>query len=391
MSQQLISRSPDLKRLRDEGFDIEIRSVHLLLKDVPYVNRQREVKRGILVSELTTAGDLTQAPSTHVAMFIGEYPCDKAGVELEKIRHSGGQRLAEGLSVDFSFSSKPAGGYTDYYHKMTAYLAIIASHAQALDPEVTAKTFPVIPADEAGSVFRYLDTATSRARIGVPAKKLELERVAIVGLGGTGSYVLDLVAKTMVKEIHLFDGDTFLTHNAFRSPGAASLEELREKLKKTEYLARLYGKMRRGVHSHGYYLTADNVAELDGMSFVFLCMAPGDDKRAVVEGLEERDIPFVDAGMGVELVGGESLRGLLRVTASTPEHREHFRKRAPLGDANGDGEYEQNIQIADLNALNACLAVLKWKKICGFYLDFEKEHNTTYAVDSNALVSDDCL
>ena len=38
MSQRPISRSRDLKRLRDEGYDLEIRSGYLLAKDVPYVN-----------------------------------------------------------------------------------------------------------------------------------------------------------------------------------------------------------------------------------------------------------------------------------------------------------------------------------------------------------------
>src|SRR5690242_19173715 len=36
VSQQLISLSPDLKRLRDEGYNLEIRGGHLLVKDVPY-------------------------------------------------------------------------------------------------------------------------------------------------------------------------------------------------------------------------------------------------------------------------------------------------------------------------------------------------------------------
>jgi len=49
-------------------------------------------------------------------------------------------------------------------------------------------------------------------------RRLELEKVAIIGLGGTGSYILDLVAKTPVKEIHLFDADALLNHNAFRHP-----------------------------------------------------------------------------------------------------------------------------------------------------------------------------
>ena len=51
-------------------------------------------------------------------------------------------------------------------------------------------------------------------------RKLSLKNVAIVGLGGTGSYVLDLVAKTPVRQIHLDDGDMFLQHNAFGSPSA---------------------------------------------------------------------------------------------------------------------------------------------------------------------------
>ena len=56
MSQQLISRSADLKRLREEGYDLEIRTGYLLVKDVPYVNSRKEVKRGILVSKLTLGG-----------------------------------------------------------------------------------------------------------------------------------------------------------------------------------------------------------------------------------------------------------------------------------------------------------------------------------------------
>lgn len=62
MSRLQISRSPDLKRLCDEGFDIEVLDGYLLVHDVPYVNGQREVKRGILVSSLTTAGDVTGPP-----------------------------------------------------------------------------------------------------------------------------------------------------------------------------------------------------------------------------------------------------------------------------------------------------------------------------------------
>jgi hypothetical protein len=389
MSQQLISRSPDLKKLRDEGYDIEIRSTYLLAKDVPYVNADKKVKLGILVSELTLAGDMTATPSTHVAMFVGEYPCDKDGSELNKIRHAGSQQLAENLTIHYSFSSKPAGGgsYKDYYDKMTSYIAILLSHAQAIYPAATAQTLPVISAEESESIFKYMDTASSRARINMATKKLELKRVAIVGLGGTGSYVLDLIAKTPIDEIHLFDGDVLLSHNAFRSPGAASVEELRAKPKKVTYLKDIYSKMRRGIVDHPYYIEASNVGELENMDFVFLCLDTGGKKKPIVESLEKFSRPFIDVGMGVELVD-DSLRGILRITTSTHERRDHFRNRVSLADTETNADYDRNIQIADLNALNAALAVIKWKKHCGFYLDLENEHHSTYSLDVNMLHSE---
>lgn len=66
------------------------------------------------------------------------------------------------------------------------------------------------------TVFQYIDTNSSRANIEMINMKLERQKIAIIGLGGTGAYILDMVAKTPVKEIHLFDGDSFDQHNAFR-------------------------------------------------------------------------------------------------------------------------------------------------------------------------------
>ena len=389
MSQQLISRSEDLKRLRDEGYDLEVRHGFLLVKDVPYVNSSREVKCGILVSELTTAGGRTAKPSTHVAMFVGEYPCTKVGKPLDQIRHSGEQNLAEDLTIQFSFSAKPPGGsYPDYYEKVVTYANMFTSYAQALEPGITARTYPVVTADEQESVFEYLDTASSRAGIGVATQKLEGGKIAIVGVGGTGSYVLDLVAKTPVAEIHLFDGDTFLSHNAFRAPGAATREELEQKRPKVDYFRDLYSGMRRGIVAHPYYVDTSNTGELREMNFVFLCIDGGDGKKAIVESLEEFGTDFIDVGIGMELVDG-ALRGSLRVTASLDDHREYFRNRVSLADAGVNEEYDTNIQVADLNALNAAMAVLKWKKLSGFYVDLSRELNTTFNVDDNALISDD--
>ena len=126
------------------------------------------------------------------------------------------------------------------------------------------------------------------------------------------------------------------------------------------------------------------------MDFVFLCLDRGAAKKVIVEKLEELNLPFIDMGLGVHEVDG-SLVGILRVTTSTPNQRDHVRtkNRIPLIDVPGNDDYSQNIQVADLNALNAALAVIKWKKLFGFYLDLEKEHHSTYTIDGNTVINED--
>lgn len=385
----LIDRSADLERLEDEGYEVDVCSGHLLLKHIPYVTERGAIKYGTLVSELTLAGDTTTTPSTHIMMFAGDMPCDREGCPLTQIRHSDRRKdLGRGLIIDRTFSSKPLeGGYSDYYQKMTTYEAIISGPAQSIDPNVTSKTFAVFEALEEDSVFRYIDTASSRVGIGVITEKLKNCAVAIVGLGGTGSYILDLIAKTPVREIHLFDGDKFGQHNAFRSPGAPSVKTLNASPLKAVHFRNIYSEMRRNIVAHGY--VDESVVDcLQEMDFVFIAIDKGRHRRLVVEKLEEYNVPFIDVGMGILDVGG-SLLGQLRVTMSTNQFRDQVRSTLPLSDNDGEDDYSRNIQIADLNALNATLAVIKWKKFLGFYVDSENEHSILYQVDGNHLINED--
>jgi hypothetical protein len=392
MSQRPINRSADLKRLRDEGYDLDVRSGCLLVKDVPYVNASKEIKRGTLVIKLVLAGEQTGRPDTHVAYFSGDHPCNEDGSEVAKIKHgSNAHSLADGVPVNHSFSAKPkpADAYPDYYAQVTTYVAIISGPAQRIDPTVTAKTFPVIgPDHESDEPFNYTDTASSRAEIVAATKKLALSKIAILGLGGTGSYILDLVAKTPVKEIHLYDGDTFYQHNAFRSPSAPSIDDLAAQLPKVTYFKNLYGKMHRGIIDHPVYLDAANVEELRGMDFVFVSLDKGSPKRLIVEKLEEFNVPFTDVGMGVQL-NDDALGGIVRLTTSTTQMRNHFRGRVSFEDVPGEDDYNRNIQIADLNALNAALAIIKWKKLFGFYRDLKSEHHSQFSIDTGLLLNED--
>jgi len=387
MSKLRIAPSQDLCHLRDDGYDIEIRERFLLVRSVPYLNAKRETLRGTLVMELQWAGDVAAPPPSHVAYFIGEAPCHEDGRAMtEIITGSQAQEIDKNLVINHTFSAKPVEGpYPDFYQKVLRYILIISG---PVDPGVTAKTYPVWEASEVESVFVYPDTATSRARIGLASQKLEIPKVGIVGLGGSGSYIFDLVAKTPVKEVHLFDGDIFLNHNAFRAPGAASIEDLRSKLTKVEYFAKCYAKMRRGIIPHPAPVSEANVEELKEMNFVFLSMDGGELKKLIVKKLLEWGVPFIDVGMGLELKGS-SITGILAVTACTKEKNDHVEANISFADATGEDDYAQNIQVADLNALNATLAVIKWKKMLGFYHDFAHEYSSTYTLDGNKLINGD--
>lgn len=389
MSQRPISLSDDLRRLRDEGYDIVILAGFLLLRDVPYVTTDRKVARGTLVSPLTLAGDVTCPPDDHVARFSGETPCDSTGAPLTKIINNSIQEmLAEGLVVNFLFSSRPSGGkYENYFQKMRTYVAILQSHAQAIEPAVTAQTYPVVAADH-DSLFEYEDTATSRASIGAITQRLATGSIVIVGLGGTGAYILDLVAKTPAPAIHLYDGDRFSQHNAFRAPGAPSRDDLRGGPNKATYFQALYARMRKQISAHPYYVDASTIEELRGASFVFICIDRNAARRLIVEKLEEFGVSFIDVGMGIPRTD-DSLGGIVRMTTSTPAKRSHLPTRVPLSDMDDDNDYNRNIQIADLNALNAALAVIKWKKVAGFYRDDRREHHATYTVAANMLLSEE--
>jgi molybdopterin/thiamine biosynthesis adenylyltransferase len=388
MSSELISRSDDLRRLRDEGYFVQIRGAYLVVYEIPYVNADGKVLRGILISKLNVAGDKTLPPDQHEIYFSGEYPCHSDGSRMtELVSQEATTKIDEQITAHYQFSRKPdRGHYEDYFEKISAYEALLSGEAEQI-ADVTSRVHRVEEAEDGEYPFHYLETASARADINAMSSKLAMPSVAIVGLGGTGSYVLDLVAKTHVREIHLFDGDVFANHNAFRAPGAAGIDDLRQQLNKATYFSKVYSRMRRRIVAHEMFIEAGNANLLNDVSFVFLCIDPSEAKRSVVEALEKANVPFIDVGMGV-VHAGDGLSGILRVTTSQPGYREEARAEMSFADTDDEDPYDTNIQVADLNCLNASLAVIKWKKLYGFYADLVHERTSTYTIACNMLEDD---
>jgi hypothetical protein len=354
---------------------------------VPYVNQAGEVKRGILITALQLQGDrLTAAPTDHVIHFAGEYPCDHQGVRLDNlVNNSTDTTLVDDIISNHTFSHKPPAGYPDYHAKVTRYVEMLTHHAQAIDSSVSAQTFKRIEAGDTSTVFNYPDTNAARAEIVPVVDKLAGQKIVIVGLGGTGSYVLDFVSKIPVGEIHLYDKDDLLTHNAYRAPGAIEVEELQERQKKVSYHAKNYSAMHRNIVKHEYNLTVETISELSGADFVFLCIDSDLIKKAIVEKLVADGIPFVDTGIGMQAIAGK-LRGSVRSTLATPAHYDHLDNTLSFSGGK-DNIYAKNIQIAEINAFNAALAVMQWKKHFGYYHNLIESYNIIYNIDNSQLLN----
>lgn len=388
--------APDLapQELVDAGYEVEVRQQHLLVHAVPYVTADKQVKRGTIVCLYLQSGGSVLPPNptngdSHQVWWAGEYPCFADGSPMSQLENEHTrQELFPGCTIDHRFSNKPFGvdAYQDHYQKVTHYVGLIQAQARVLEPQATAQTGRLVETEEGTSVFHYADTASARAEIMTTSARLAMGKVAIVGLGGTGSYVLDQLAKTPIQEIHLFDGDLFLQHNAFRSPGAATVEEIRARLAKTEYFQRRYDAMHRGVRSHPYYLDETNISELGGFNFVFVCVDKGEARKLIFSTLLALGIPFIDVGMNLQLVKQSmKLVGSCRVTIATPHAHGHLEQCVPMNDGDEDVLYRQNIQVADMNALNAQLAVMRWKQYCGFYQEDFVTNNVLFSVNMSSL------
>lgn len=393
MSSKPIAPDSGLQRLVEEGYKVEIKEQHILVHDVPYVTSAQTVAKGVLVCAYIKNAESVLSPDNHQVWWTEDFPCFANGQTIEQIRNEDQhQTLFPGCDIRHRFSNKPEGAssFVDHYSKLVHYVTLIQSQAKALDPNIDARSFGTsVFTDSTPSPFVYADTASARASIQAISAKLRGHRVAIVGVGGTGAYILDQIAKTPVAEIHLFDGDVFQQHNAFRSPGAALQAEFAASPNKATYFAEKYSAIHQGIVGHPCYLEQSSINELLGMDFVFLSVDSGNARKQLVECLIAGGKSFIDVGLNLQLVPSTgSLIGTCRTTLCTPQQHSHVGSYVPMEVDEQDAIYQQNVQIADMNALNAQLAVIKWKQFIGFYQDDFRAHNLTFSVNSLSLSRD---
>lgn len=378
MFQRLVSRNDDIRRLVEKGYAVGLDANCLIVRDIPYLDAAGQLHSGAIVAKLVFVDQERVTQDDHQIYFAGGIPHELDGRPIPNL---GGGPTALPLSdmssdvvVQRSFSNKPrdTGKFVDFYEKIESYVTIISGPAIAKHG-ANPLTFRVRRDVANESVFKFADTLTSRAEIGDLSAKFKDDVVAIIGLGGTGAYVLDFLIRTPVREIRAFDLDPFHVHNAFRSPGRLEPNELGRA--KAEVYRYRYDNFRHGLSAEPKFVDASSEPDFIGVTFAFVCVDKGSSRSGIFDLLLAKRIPFIDVGMGLNRKRG-SLNGMLRTTYYSAERGEAVRKQglADMGD-HPDDLYRVNIQIGELNALNACLAVVKFKQLRGFYFEDSPEYH----------------
>ncbi|MFQ6600321.1 ThiF family adenylyltransferase [Flavobacterium sp. C3NV] len=376
----LVSHNEDLKKLVDKGYAVSMIDNYLVVRDIPYLDDKKNLHIGEIVSKVIFIDEVHVRLEDHQIFFCGSHPHELTGKPIANL--GGGATnlyLSEGgIVVQRSFSNKPDGGFTDFFEKIESYVSLFSGPAMSLF-DITPFTFRLVETNSE-SVFKFHDTLTSRAGIGDLSAKLNNDVVAIIGLGGTGSYLLDFLVNTPVKEIKAFDLDDFHVHNAYRSPGKTSANEFGKK--KAEVYRKRYSHFRKNINIYPKYIQSDSDKDLFGVTFAFVCVDKGSSRKEIFDLLIRLKIPFIDVGMGLDRNAG-AISGTLRTTYfSENEAQSIFGKNVVPVTNIPEDVYRNNIQISELNALNACLAVVRYKQLRGFYVDDSSYYNILFTLDN---------
>ncbi|MDP2029500.1 MAG: ThiF family adenylyltransferase [Thiobacillus sp.] len=383
MFQKLVSHNDDLRRLLERGYAVAFDSNHLIVRDVPYLDAELNLQVGAIVTKLEFVDQQRVIQQDHQIFFAGGAP---HGLDGKPITNLGGgatslvlTEACKDVAVQRSFSNKPkaTGKFSDFFEKIESYVTIISGPAIERHG-ASAYTFRAVEQVASDSVFKFHDTLTSRAEIADLRAKFKDDVVAVIGLGGTGAYLLDFLVKTPVREIRAYDLDGFHVHNSFRSPGRLDENELGKS--KAEVYRSRYENFRTGLSIIPRFIDASCVEEFDGVTFAFVCVDKGSSRAGIFELLISKGIPFIDVGMGLKRKG-EPLTGMLRTTYYSVEDARKLRDRglAELTDSPND-IYRANIQIGELNALNASLAIIRFKQLRGFYFEELPHYDLTFGI-----------
>ncbi len=276
---------------------------------------------------------------------------------------------------------------------------LIHRYAKQIVGAVSAANSSETTSFETVAPFKIPNTFEARAAIGPVQDRIRNQCIAIIGLGGTGAYVLDLIAKTPVREIHILDPDDVKWHNFMRAPGAPTakkIELLRDKeclRKKVDYYHSMYAALREGIHPHpvrvddptkfSEFLSAHRI------DYAFVCidqLTEGESSRqdVVYRALSEASVPFIDSGISITLES-RAVRGAV-TTSAYDAGSIAWEQVIPNARIEGSVPGYRNVQLPEVNAIAASFAVMEWRRRTEQYVDDSTSFLHKYRLEKPKII-----
>lgn len=385
---------PQLAKISELNLPFAVRNDYIIIS-IPYLDKSGDLARGFLADPLNRVDGVTiGAPANHQMYFIGGEPCGLDGSSLVPWLGGGENRtliFGENYSSYYFSHKKQIGGvnveYPDLFSKVKQYAEFISGSTTYKFPNAGIEFLSVDFGDDLKTPFLYPDTHSSHNELNELNTPFRSLSVAIIGVGGTGSYVLDFLSKCPVEKIVLIDDDEFSVKNAYRAPGTSEFKDFGTD--KVELYANRYSQFRTGIIPKKGRLTELSSDLLEGVNFAFLCVDYGPSRREACKALINAKIAFIDCGMGLAR-NPTSLDGMIRTTIVDDASQESvtLQRTLPMQE-DAEDAYQTNIQISELNALNAATAVIAFKKEFGFYANSRPSYNSILQIGRLAIFQQD--
>ena len=324
---------------RKTGYTVSRTSKSVIAEGVPYRKADGQIgycRVTVLSQPGTDTPGLGYAGAPHTALIEGVEGGAVHNVDGTEI----GNRVAQGnnwcsLSIKKGTTESPAE-YENVWEQLLRYVYVIS---------------------EGG--------AADRIKMEEWRAKLKKEVVGIVGLGGTGSYILDLVSKTDIGRIIAWDGDSLEERNTRRGVGPA--KRLREKLgqNKSQVLSEEYADNECEIAFHACDFTEDDIETLREVSFLFIAVDRNESREVVRRAADHVGVACIDVGLGLRVQEGAVTGGCQAALFNGQGNRQS----EPINDggvAGGEQAYRM-VHLPEIHALNAALAVIKWRRFRGQY------------------------
>ena len=371
MSATPTSHDGGLDRVIQAGLDYTIEGDTLTVGPVSYRLRSGGVAHGELICHLEREGEKLSAPSDHTVGWVAdEKPHAADGQVLESLIHQDwSQGWPNGMTSRCGMSRRPHGrGYRDYGEKMLAYARLIARETGQNWRRDAVGSGLV----KDGNNMVDQETGLTRSAVGDMDQLVQREKLAVIGAGGTGGFIVDMISKCNVASIDIYDDDVVSQHTQLRWPGVVNRLVVEEHRNKAEYLAQMYSsRTNRNIRGHALRVDRGDLSFFRDKTMVFVAIDRGEDRRTILTGLTDMGVNFIDCGIDLHRApdGLTASARIVRTAAGdNREQRMAIVERTPDRDM-GEGLYEAAIQTAEVNALNATLAVIAWKQGIGFYKD----------------------